>query len=213
MYYVYLLLCSDRTIYIGATVNLNRRLRQHNSIIKGGAKYTKSKDGEWTRVLYLSGFPTWSEALKFEWKFQRLSRKLKLSKEIMDIYMGIYPTTSIPDTANEPNPLKKPKKPKKLTKKQIKQMKELEELKEYQTPTLAVPKHRLDEILLRRLKALKEIIDNNISTLTSLPFSTYETPLTIYFEDNDTKLMYDFINKIPIPTTPQPIKEIAELIA
>jgi predicted GIY-YIG superfamily endonuclease len=42
--YVYLLQSNKKT-YIGATVNLQRRLRQHNREIKGGAKYTTSKKG------------------------------------------------------------------------------------------------------------------------------------------------------------------------
>ena len=71
--YVYLLESGKKT-YVGATVNLERRLRQHNQELKGGAKYT-SKD-KWTRVCYVSGFPTWNDALKFEWKWKQLSRKV-----------------------------------------------------------------------------------------------------------------------------------------
>jgi predicted GIY-YIG superfamily endonuclease len=71
--YVYLLLSGKKT-YVGATVDVNRRLRQHNREIKGGAKYT-SKD-IWTRVCYVSGFPTWKDALQFEWKWKQLSRKV-----------------------------------------------------------------------------------------------------------------------------------------
>ena len=70
--YVYLLQ-SDKKTYIGATINVTRRLRQHNKEIKGGAKYTKH--GQWTIIAYVSGFPTWKEALKFEWKWKQLSRK------------------------------------------------------------------------------------------------------------------------------------------
>ena len=70
--YVYLLQCGKKT-YIGATIDVNRRLRQHNKEIKGGAKYTKH--GQWTIIAYVSGFPTWKEALKFEWKWKQLSRK------------------------------------------------------------------------------------------------------------------------------------------
>jgi len=35
MSYVYLLECTDGSTYVGATVNLDRRLRQHNKEIKG----------------------------------------------------------------------------------------------------------------------------------------------------------------------------------
>ena len=35
-FFVYLLLSSDDSTYVGATVDLDRRLRQHNKEIKGG---------------------------------------------------------------------------------------------------------------------------------------------------------------------------------
>ena len=58
---------------------MNRRLRQHNKEIKGGANYTGSKvcSGEtWRRVCYVSGFPEWRTALQFEWRWKQLSRQL-----------------------------------------------------------------------------------------------------------------------------------------
>lgn len=77
-YYVYLLISTSKTTYIGATVNLKRRLRQHNGELVGGAKATriKVKKGEvWKRACHISEFPTWSAALQFEWKWKRLCRK------------------------------------------------------------------------------------------------------------------------------------------
>jgi predicted GIY-YIG superfamily endonuclease len=78
-YYVYLLISSDNASYVGATVDLDRRLRQHNKEIKGGAYATGSKilKGEtWNRALHIEGFPNWTSALQFEWRFKQLSRKL-----------------------------------------------------------------------------------------------------------------------------------------
>ncbi len=78
-FYVYLLLSSDNATYVGATVDLNRRLRQHNKEIKGGAHATGAKvsKGEtWKRVAYVEGFPDWQAALQFEWRWKQLSRKL-----------------------------------------------------------------------------------------------------------------------------------------
>ena len=75
--YVYLLESSTGATYIGATIDLNRRLRQHNKEIKGGAHATGSRvaRGEiWTRVAYVSGFPDWQAALQFEWRWKNLSR-------------------------------------------------------------------------------------------------------------------------------------------
>lgn len=40
MYYVYMLLCSDHSLYTGITPDLRKRMRQHTGILKGGAKYT-----------------------------------------------------------------------------------------------------------------------------------------------------------------------------
>lgn len=79
MSYVYLLQSSSNATYVGATVDLDRRLRQHNKEIKGGAHATGSKvaKGEtWKRVCHVSGFPDWQAALQFEWRWKQLSRKL-----------------------------------------------------------------------------------------------------------------------------------------
>ena len=79
MSYVYLLVSSDNGTYVGATVDLDRRLRQHNKEIKGGAHATSAKvlKGEtWVRACHVSGFPDWPAALQFEWRWKQLSRKL-----------------------------------------------------------------------------------------------------------------------------------------
>jgi predicted GIY-YIG superfamily endonuclease len=60
--------------YIGATLDLNRRLRQHNGEIVGGAKATAKKKGQWERVLAIHGFPDQRSALKFEWRWKRNAR-------------------------------------------------------------------------------------------------------------------------------------------
>lgn len=78
-FYVYLLECTDKTTYVGATVNLNHRLRQHNKEISGGAHATSMKVLEghvWERVCHITGFPDWTSTLQFEWAFKFHSRKL-----------------------------------------------------------------------------------------------------------------------------------------
>ena len=78
MSYVYLLLSSDNATYIGATVDLDRRLRQHNKEIKGGAHATGAKvaKGEtWIRAAHVKNFPDWQAALQFEWRWKQISRK------------------------------------------------------------------------------------------------------------------------------------------
>ena len=82
MSYVYLLVSTNGNTYVGATKDLNRRLRQHNKEIKGGAHATgiKVSQGElWTRAAHISGFPDWQAALQFEWRWKQLSRKLSIN--------------------------------------------------------------------------------------------------------------------------------------
>jgi predicted GIY-YIG superfamily endonuclease len=68
--FCYALISSCRRFtYIGKTNNLTRRLRQHNGEICGGAKYTR-KGRPWEFYLYVSGFPTASNALCFEWAWK-----------------------------------------------------------------------------------------------------------------------------------------------
>lgn len=79
--YVYCLVSTDGSTYIGATVNLERRLRQHNKELVGGAQITSRKviSGQsWTCYCYVEGFPNWQSCLQFEWRWKQLSRKLSL---------------------------------------------------------------------------------------------------------------------------------------
>lgn len=81
MSYVYLLLATPlrQATYVGATVDLDRRLRQHNKEIKGGATATSirvAKGDTWIRAAHVEGFPDWQAALQFEWRWKQLSRKL-----------------------------------------------------------------------------------------------------------------------------------------
>jgi structure-specific endonuclease subunit SLX1 len=76
-FFVYLLYspsASGQKTYVGATVNLEHRLRQHNGEIKGGAHATSGQ--QWERVCHVEGFPDWPAALQFEWRFKQLTRKL-----------------------------------------------------------------------------------------------------------------------------------------
>ena len=42
-WFVYLLRCSDGSFYTGVTKDLERRVRQHNGEIMGGANYTQAR--------------------------------------------------------------------------------------------------------------------------------------------------------------------------
>jgi predicted GIY-YIG superfamily endonuclease len=80
--FVYLLVSSDNATYVGATVDLDHRLRQHNKEIKGGATATSirvNRGETWTRAAHVSGFPDWKAALQFEWRWKQLTRKIKIN--------------------------------------------------------------------------------------------------------------------------------------
>jgi len=68
---------SSGATYVGATVDPDRRLQQHQGILKGGAKATAmrvAKGETWKRHCYLGPFEK-IEALRFEWRWKWLSRK------------------------------------------------------------------------------------------------------------------------------------------
>lgn len=70
-YFVYWIV-SGHSCYIGATVDPSKRLRQHNGLVKGGARRTRGK--QWHFHCVISGFRTWREALCFEWSFKYHSK-------------------------------------------------------------------------------------------------------------------------------------------
>ena len=69
--YCYLLFSGWKT-YIGATVDPDRRLRQHNGEITGGARRTKGSS--WLRACYVGPFPNWVSTLQFEWAWKHHGR-------------------------------------------------------------------------------------------------------------------------------------------
>jgi len=71
---LYVLRCSDGTLYTGVTNNLERRIRSHNS--GKGAKYTRSRCP--CLILSYSSLKTKSFCLKSEIRFKKLSRDKKL---------------------------------------------------------------------------------------------------------------------------------------
>ena len=70
MYYVYILQdCDSNRTYVGFTVDINRRLKQHNGLLAGGAKYTRTSK-KWIIAAYLTGFPDNISALQCEWRLK-----------------------------------------------------------------------------------------------------------------------------------------------
>ncbi len=74
MYFVYLLRCSDGTLYTGCTNNLDRRLAAHNA--GKGAKYTRSRRP--VALVYWEQAADRSAALRRESAIKRLTRWQKL---------------------------------------------------------------------------------------------------------------------------------------
>jgi putative endonuclease len=75
LYYLYILKCADKTLYTGITVDLERRIKEHN-FSKLGAKYTSSRRP--VKLVYSKKFRNRSLALKEENRIKNSSRKEKL---------------------------------------------------------------------------------------------------------------------------------------
>lgn len=75
MYFVYILECKDKTLYVGSTNNLERRLVQHNNS-KKGAHYTKIRRP--VILKYKEEFETYNESRKREAELKRWNRDKKL---------------------------------------------------------------------------------------------------------------------------------------
>ncbi len=75
MYHLYVLQCADKTLYTGITVDLKRRIDEHNHS-KLGAKYTRSRRP--VKLVYSKKFRNRSAASKVESRIKRLSRAEKL---------------------------------------------------------------------------------------------------------------------------------------
>ncbi len=71
---VYILKCSDNSLYTGATNNLAKRIATHSA--GKGARYTKSR----LPVVLIKSFTctSKSEALKLEYRIKQMSRAEKL---------------------------------------------------------------------------------------------------------------------------------------
>ena len=76
MWYVYIVECSDFSLYTGITVDVQRRVSEHNGS-KKGAKYTRAR-----RPVSLIAFcpvKNRSTALKLEYKIKTLKKSEKIA--------------------------------------------------------------------------------------------------------------------------------------
>jgi putative endonuclease len=73
---VYLVRCSDKSIYCGISNDVQRRLKEHNS--GKGAKYTRSRRP--VALIDISPEMPKPEALKLEYRIKKLPADLKISE-------------------------------------------------------------------------------------------------------------------------------------
>jgi len=71
---MYVVRCVDGSLYTGITTNIKRRLLEHNYGMKG-AKYTRSRRP--VDFVYSVECDNYSDALKREWAFKKLSKAEK----------------------------------------------------------------------------------------------------------------------------------------
>jgi len=74
-YFVYIVECSDSTLYTGITKDIERRLDEHNNSDKG-AKYTKVRRP--VRLVYSEESEDRSSASKREYEIKKYTRTQKL---------------------------------------------------------------------------------------------------------------------------------------
>jgi putative endonuclease len=78
-YFIYILECSDGTLYTGITTDVERRVNEHNNSDKA-AKYTKLRRP--VRLVYKEASENRSSASKREYAIKKLTRNEKL--ELID---------------------------------------------------------------------------------------------------------------------------------
>ena len=76
MHYIYLVRCSDDSLYCGWTTDLKRRIDAHNGYIPGGAKYTRGRRP--VTLVYAESFHQKQEAQRREYAIKRMAKTKKL---------------------------------------------------------------------------------------------------------------------------------------
>lgn len=73
-WFVYILRCCDNTLYTGITINLSKRLHEHNHTALG-AKYTRARRP--VDLVYSEEHPSRSAAASREYTIKRLKKNAK----------------------------------------------------------------------------------------------------------------------------------------
>ncbi len=90
-YYVYILHCNNNSLYTGITPNLQRRMRQHMGLIKGGAKYTAMHPP--TEIAAVWSVPNRCTAAQMEYALKQLpsaqKRRLVQQPELLHTLLNL----------------------------------------------------------------------------------------------------------------------------
>ncbi len=70
-WFVYIVRCSDYTLYTGVTTDLQRRIDEHNSGHKKGAKYTRPRRP--VTLVYSEELGSRSEACRREYQIKQMA--------------------------------------------------------------------------------------------------------------------------------------------
>jgi len=81
MWHVYIIQCSDDSLYTGVTTDVSRRVKAHNE--KSGGSYTRVRTP--VKLVYQEPQPDQSSALKREAQIKKWSRAKKLARIKGDI--------------------------------------------------------------------------------------------------------------------------------
>ena len=76
MYYVYMMRCSDNSLYTGITTDLERRFAEHTKKDGTGAKYTRAKDVVCVACAWVTDNGR-SDASKLEARLKKLPKEKK----------------------------------------------------------------------------------------------------------------------------------------
>ena len=99
-YYVYILICSDKSYYTGITNNIDKRIQEHNNSIDK-TSYTYSKRP--VKIAYKESFQNPNDAIKWEKRIKGWSRKKKEAlinsdfdelKKLSNLKNTLHPSTS-----------------------------------------------------------------------------------------------------------------------
>ena len=76
-WFTYILRCADESLYTGITIDVDRRLHEHNTDNKKGARYTRARRP--VSLVYQQVCEDRASASRLEYQLKNLSRKQKLA--------------------------------------------------------------------------------------------------------------------------------------